>query len=234
MSPETVRCWTCNKETRTGLPACPHCGASPYFSGDEQETNAPRLTVTEDEYSVQGDWVTISKHIARHHPLFGAKGWVRVFAILTIIGNVGAIVLIVKEVIPFWQSDFSPILAAFAALEICLSMYGLFVANKLLRVHTNAWRHVFVFLALSPAIAVLGAIVLGALYPDLIDLAHREMASEAGRRFILAAIWALYFLKSKRVIVTFYHRVRLNDPFLKRVGRDAEASRNATQSTVPR
>jgi Zn finger protein HypA/HybF involved in hydrogenase expression len=60
MSPETVRCWTCSKETETGLDACPHCGAKPYYLADDRETNTPRAAIPAGEQTPVRCW-TCSK-----------------------------------------------------------------------------------------------------------------------------------------------------------------------------
>lgn len=160
-------------------------------------------------------WVDISKEQAKAHPLYGCKGWLGAFVVLTGGLNIlnmtrSGYELLSREVAVF------DVAAAIGAMELGLGVYVFVVLAKLFQLDKDAVKYTYVLLAMLPGSAFAGAVISShMLAPELQEFVPRIWFPVILRNMVAAGAWWIYFHESKRVNVTFLHRVRSNDPTLE-------------------
>lgn len=167
-------------------------------------------------------WETVSPEAAKTHPLYGANGWL----VLPMIGMFFTpIVIAITSYRIFGALDYSKlpqIYINFLIVEISLNVVLAIWA------WTNLW-----LLSTKRAAAVRSMISLYAVFPVFVlldsvstkfmldylgaamsweEIFDKDTGRTLIRTVIGAAIWIPYMLQSKRVNVTFLHRVRPDDP----------------------
>lgn len=169
-------------------------------------------------------WVAVSPEVARTHPLYGIGGWL----ILVIIGMVltpirSAVVLypIYSEVdFASLPTDFQTLLYVEIGFNLLLIVWTIVNLVLLLMRHPAFPTSYVTLLAFALAFVVVDAIAVKLMMDHLgqamtwAETFDPETLREIGRTAIAAAIWIPYTIVSRRVNVTYRHRVRANDAIL--------------------
>jgi hypothetical protein len=133
--------------------------------------------------------------------LSGPRGWLGLFCFATIVVRpfltAAALLSIVGSA---GTAVFSTRVIGTVLLMVAPATYGLFAGNALMRMRPAGVYHAKLYL-LSSAAAALGIIVVAGVTLGAEDA--RKTAGELVRAFIYAAVWAMYFGKSRRVLVTY-------------------------------
>jgi len=141
-------------------------------------------------------WISISPERAKAHPLYGINGWLLWFAI-------GQIVSIALLAIPALTSFLISPRQAQASFLLVL----IFIATQ--------FPMLYSLFRLRPnfrMVAMTTILISGFVWMVVVSLIN--VGDGAGRVIVSAIGWTWYLQVSRRVSVTFEHRVRDNDPLL--------------------
>lgn len=167
-------------------------------------------------------WVHVSPEVAKRHPLYGAQGWLYV----VMLGCVVAPVRIIWMLFPVYSSiDFSvlhPLFTTFIFVEIGINALVVLwsLANLWLLASVNRWfpTSFVTIAAFSVAFLTVDAVAVKFIMDatgqamSWSDAFDAETAREIGRTVVYASVWIPYMFISRRVNVTYRHRVRADDP----------------------
>ncbi|MGX1100503.1 DUF2569 family protein [Amorphus sp. MBR-141] len=153
------------------------------------------------------NWKQLSEVDAKAHRLYGVKGWLLVILILMALGALNSLVTL------FTYSEMRALYGAYAPVSTILSIvFGLIYALIALAGFLKDSRfpaYVSQMLYVTMVVAVINSVVAGVLAP----VQAGKMSAIVGGLIGLVQggllIW--YFKASKRVNVTYFHRVRADE-----------------------
>lgn len=166
-------------------------------------------------------WVSVSPDVAKEHPLYGAKGWLYLVAL-------GCVVMPVRNFLslyPLYKDlEFAALgdlitsfLYAEIALNIAVGVWALINLALLLRL-SSLFPLSFMAMAGFGAVFVTADAVIAKVVFDASgrpmsweETYDMETIREIARSVVYAAVWIPYMLISRRVNVTYRHRVRDDD-----------------------
>lgn len=231
--PDIATCKNCGKETYAGQPQCFRCGAVGYEESnpeghrlapghqsapdpdeDNFDNNFDISKEQEAQFSITGNWLHIDLETAKHHPLFGTFGWLGFFQIMLYIGPVLGLaygLIAAANVSSRYTSSFLFILI----VDLCLLAWAWWLATQLRKPQPQSTRYVYIYIIGAVAIGIVTVIITATFSNYSPRRMGNVLAAHVIRDVIVAAVWALYFTVSKRVNVTYRHRVKLGDPFVK-------------------
>jgi hypothetical protein len=174
--------------------------------------------------AAQTGWVDVPFEVAKRHELYGPQGWLY----LVMLGCIVAPVRIGFTLYPIYSDiDFSalqPLLATFIFVEVAINAIVIVwsIANLWLLASINRWfpTSFVALLAFSVVFLTLDAVaakfVMDATGGSMTwaEAFEPETSREIGRSVFTAAVWIPYMFVSRRVNVTYRHRVRANDPLV--------------------
>ena len=223
--PDIVTCKNCGKETHKGQPQCFRCGAIGYeednpkgheFAPGHRLPPEPVEITKEQEaqFSIKSDWLHIELETARLHPLFGPDGWIRFFQFVLFVGPIlglGYGLVIASNV----SSRYTNSVLFNLIIDFCFLFWAWWLATELAKPQAQSIRYVYIYLSAGIALGFVTVIIAANLDHQSFRRVGSILISHVIRDIFVAMVWALYFTHSKRVNVTYRHRVKLADPFVK-------------------
>lgn len=169
-------------------------------------------------------WLKVPIELAKQHPLYGAKGWLYAVA-------AGCVVMPVRNAFILYPTyeglDYAaldPLITTFIFVEIGVNVLvgvwaltNLFLLLSLNRILPLSFMAMAAFGALFvPADAVVAKFVFDATGDPMSweETFDGETIREVARSALYAGVWIPYMLISRRVNVTFRHRVTADDPLV--------------------
>jgi hypothetical protein len=169
-------------------------------------------------------WLKVPLELAKQHPLYGAKGWLYLVA-------AGCLIMPLRNAVTLYPTysslDFAaldPLISSFIYVEIAVNVaVGLWaLANLYLLLSLNpvfplsfmamaAFGGAFVPIDAAVAKFVFDASGQPMTWEETYD---QETLREVARSIVYAAVWIPYMIVSRRVNVTFRHRVKADDPLV--------------------
>ncbi|MFC1666024.1 DUF2569 family protein [Pseudomonadota bacterium] len=200
----------------------------------ELDQNKSNIEITDDQKSqfyISGKWLYLDTETLKHHPLFGAGGWMAFLRFTLIVGPIAALILDGEEVYDIHNlfQDFgihrlSPGWKIFnyfwfEILSVISLAWSWWVAFQFGKTRPQSLKYYYTFI-----VAMYIWIIATGLLPTFIflnftlNVIHHAL-EEVITTFsvsedLTAVIWILYLFLSTRVNVTYRHRVKLTDPFV--------------------
>jgi hypothetical protein len=175
------------------------------FQATSEEDELPKKSLVETvavDKGVSGEWICLSEKFASNHPLYGVGGWLSYLYFVLIVNSLAVVIsplLIIDsyslEVMLEVVLSFEFILPGVAFL---VPLYLLYKRSKKFPV----W-HISIWLIIS---VVNGADILQSIF-----ISNTPIPPEAALGLGQSGLLTFYTLLSKRVNVTFKHRVRRNE-----------------------
>jgi len=152
-------------------------------------------------------WKRLSESDARAHKLYGVKGWLLVILILMALGALNALVTL------FTYSELRTLYGAYAPVSAILSiLLGLIYAAIAVagflkddRFPAYAIQMLYVIMVL----AVINMVAVWVLAPAEVGKMSGVIGGVVG--LVQSGLFLWYFKASKRVNVTYFHRVRADE-----------------------
>lgn len=165
-------------------------------------------------------WTTLPRDLAEQHPLYGIGGWMLVVLLTCAAAPLRAIFHIVPltslEYTSFRQ-DIATLIAAESFAVAVRGLWGVLNMFLILRKH-SAFPPSYIASWLAFAGLFIADLVVS--YSLLGQVVVAKFSTPAGAGIVAGVIigtgvWTSYAWSSRRVNVTFRHRVPMNDPMLR-------------------
>lgn len=230
---DIVTCKNCGQDTYAEQPQCFRCGAIGY---EEENLNGHRLApghrlvpdpvnLTKEQVaqlSISDHWLNLDLEIVRHHPLFGTFGWLRLFQFTLFIGPILGLAFALTVAANADSRDTSWILFNLI-VDFGYLVWALWLTAQLAEPQPRSTRYVYIYIITAVATGFVTIIIAVNLSRYSFAPIGNVLVAHVIKSTMVATIWALYFTRSKRVNVTYRHRVELWDPFVKILGIDLSA-----------
>ncbi len=163
-----------------------------------------------------GGWIELSSEEAVRHPLFGVHGWLVAIAIFVALGLARALV----ELIDFWETTDHGGLAAWimAILRSVMALWAALVLGLLLG-RSRAFPTNF---AAYSMVNVIYLVLFGLAFAHV---THGRVFAGVAVAIVLNLVAIAYVVRSRRVNVTYRHRIRTPKTPAPATVATAEASR---------
>jgi hypothetical protein len=169
-------------------------------------------------------WVDVPLEVAQRHALYGAAGWL----IFVAIGQVSTPLLIGYDVYTMYRDTnmsamnepFRFFIQVEMALNVALAVWALVNLYLLVNLSRHFPPSIVAFFIAVPTVLIGDVVAAKTLaessgiameWDELLD---RETIRVIARSIGAAAIWIPYMFISRRVNVTYRHRVRADDPLV--------------------
>ena len=152
-------------------------------------------------------WKQLSIDEAKAHRLYGVKGWLLVILILMALGAANSLVYL------FSYSQMQALYGAYAPVLVILStLFGIISALIAIAGFVKDHRfptYVIQMLYIGLAVGIINSIAGWVLAPGEVGKMNAAIGGVIGPVLVGLLIW--YFKASKRVNVTYFHRVRADE-----------------------
>ncbi len=231
---EIINCRQCGKEFDAILENCPHCqsisqldavGPNIHSLGVVSKNNSDKDCAPNAFITISEKFVKVSDKIAENHRLFGVFGGLYLFRLALIFAPLSGILYTFFETSAvlnrstFW-------FAYCTGFDLLFLLWGNWLAKRIKKFDEKTISLVQKYLI---ALCISGAFTMYLGYkinPILVSTSSSIVLVYSVKNILFSTVSLIYFNVSERVRITFFHLLKLDDPFLEECGIDV--------STLPR